>query len=218
VSTEDRNFLYIGDLSEIEEIVPTPSLESLDRQAVVPILNGFNNYLLILNGRSNELLGELKPSSPLYTIVGEIWDAAKHLARFTEKLQRIVEATPESFCGRGTLLVVDDEEAVRAFLVASLQQRGYTVHEAQDGARAIQILSERKGEIELVLSDVDMQPMDGYKLYRQLCRTNPHLKVILMSGLPLDHRRVSGRVDFLQKPFPRPNAHIEKVWRLLNQP
>ena len=107
--------------------------------------------------------------------------------------------------GSATILLVEDEEAVRAFAARALTSRGYTVHEAASGAEALEIMEETDGEIDLVVSDVVMPEMDGPSLLRELRKTQPDLKIIFVSGYAEDafekNLPENEKFSFLPKPF-----------------
>ena len=121
-------------------------------------------------------------------------------------VQPVVQAPgmPE---GEETVLLVEDEPAVREFLTSLLERLGYSVVVAGDGQQAIEIAAERQGRIDLLLSDVVMPRMNGVELAHRLAAERPGLRVLLISGHAekpeaLMEQRLSGApVDFLQKPF-----------------
>ncbi|NLH83597.1 MAG: response regulator, partial [Phyllobacteriaceae bacterium] len=84
--------------------------------------------------------------------------------------------------GSATILLVEDEEAVRAFASRALASRGYTVHEAGTGTEALAVMEETGGAVDLVVSDVVMPEMDGPSLLRELRKARPDLKIIFVSG------------------------------------
>ncbi len=107
--------------------------------------------------------------------------------------------------GRGTILVVEDEEAVRRFAVRALESRGYEVLKAATGVEALDVLAAHGDQIDLVISDVMMPEMDGPKLLQQMRKTLPDMKVIFISGYAeeaLRHELAEGEsFGFLPKPF-----------------
>ena len=107
--------------------------------------------------------------------------------------------------GQGTILLVEDEEAVRAFGKRALTSRGYTVREAASGVEAMKIVDELDGKIDLVVSDVVMPEMDGPTLMRELRKRNPDLRIIFVSGYAEDAFRQNlpegEEFSFLPKPF-----------------
>jgi two-component system cell cycle sensor histidine kinase/response regulator CckA len=107
--------------------------------------------------------------------------------------------------GHGTILLVEDEEAVRAFAVRALAGRGYTMLEAGTGEEALVQLRAHPGEIDLVISDVVMPEMDGPTLLKELRKTDPDMKVIFISGYAEDAFKKNlddnEEFGFLPKPF-----------------
>ncbi len=107
--------------------------------------------------------------------------------------------------GMGTLLVVEDEEAVREALCGYLSSLGYTVLGASSGQQALSIASEYKEQIDLLITDVVMPQMSGRELSQTLGSLHPSLKTIHMSGYTDDAVLRHGIKDmdtsFLQKPF-----------------
>jgi two-component system cell cycle sensor histidine kinase/response regulator CckA len=117
-------------------------------------------------------------------------------------------AASADLTGHGTILLVEDEEGLRALNARGLASRGYTVLEASNGVEAIEVF-DREGGVDLVVSDVVMPEMDGPALLKELRRRNPKVKVIFVSGyaeeafsknLP-DQEKEEGKYEFLAKPF-----------------
>lgn len=84
--------------------------------------------------------------------------------------------------GAGAILLVEDEEAVRAFASRALASRGYTVLEAGSGVEALEVMAEHGGRVDLVVSDVVMPEMNGPTLLGELRKSHPDIKVIFVSG------------------------------------
>jgi two-component system cell cycle sensor histidine kinase/response regulator CckA len=107
--------------------------------------------------------------------------------------------------GEGTILLVEDEEGLRALNARGLTSRGYTVLEAGNGVEAIDVLEKHGGKVDLVVSDVVMPEMDGPTLLRELRSRDPDLKIIFVSGYAEDafqkHLPANGQFGFLAKPF-----------------
>lgn len=108
--------------------------------------------------------------------------------------------------GAETVLVVEDEQKVRALVSRILKSEGYHVVEASNGPQAISISEQTyKGPIHLLISDILMPNMDGRDLAHQLSGSRPELKVLLMSGfaenLSAEGRTHDKSVRFLAKPF-----------------
>ena len=84
--------------------------------------------------------------------------------------------------GTATVLLVEDEEAVRSFASRALSTRGYKVLEAGSGVEALEVMDREEGKIDLVVSDVVMPEMDGPTLLRHLRERNPEIRIVFMSG------------------------------------
>jgi two-component system cell cycle sensor histidine kinase/response regulator CckA len=107
--------------------------------------------------------------------------------------------------GSATVLLVEDEDAVRMFAKRALQNKGYTVLEAANGEMALDVINDTDDEIDIIVSDVIMPGMDGHTLVGLVRQELPGVKVILMSGYAEDmYRDEIGRdatLHFLGKPF-----------------
>jgi two-component system cell cycle sensor histidine kinase/response regulator CckA len=117
--------------------------------------------------------------------------------------QNIVAET--DLTGGGTVLLVEDEDAVRVFGSRALRNKGYRVLEANDGEDALDVINGEGTGIDLIITDVVMPGMDGHTLVRLIREEIPGIKVILMSGYAED--AIPGgigqdaSVHFLPKPF-----------------
>ena len=115
------------------------------------------------------------------------------------------EAPPtQDVRGRGTVLVVDDEDVVRTMTKAALQRLGFKVLAAGNGSDAVRIYSEQHQSIDLVLLDMIMPVMGGEETLTRLLEIRPDATVIAMSGFheqEAKQRFGSGISGFLQKPF-----------------
>ncbi len=131
----------------------------------------------------------------------------RHVATASEafEVKHEPREKPKDLTGRGTVLLVEDEDAVRSFAARALGQRGYHVLEASTGAEALEVFSNYDGDVDLVVSDVVMPEMDGPTLMKQLRGSHPHLKIIFISGYAEDSFRrnlpENEEFMFLQKPF-----------------
>ena len=107
--------------------------------------------------------------------------------------------------GKGTILLVEDEDAVRTFAARALKTRGYEVLEAESGEAALDVVDEFDGQIDLVVSDVVMPSMDGPTMVKELRIKRPETKIIFISGYAEDAFRKSldqpDDFRFLPKPF-----------------
>jgi CheY-like chemotaxis protein len=118
----------------------------------------------------------------------------------------------------GTVLVVDDEEAVRNFTVLALERRGFEVLEAEDGVSAIEVLEAEGHRIDVVVLDLSMPGLGGKEVFERLRLNNP-CPVLFISGYdPADTAKIvsdTEAVRFLQKPF-RPTMLVDEVQALLD--
>ncbi len=120
--------------------------------------------------------------------------------------------------GRTTILLVEDEEAVRMLVRKILSKQGYDILEASDGNEALSMMAEHTGRVPLLLTDLVMPRMSGRELYEHLSLRFPGLEVIFMSGYTEDEFVKKGvmqeKVNFLQKPFNQ-KVLIEKITQVL---
>uniref|UniRef100_UPI003297AA76 response regulator n=1 Tax=Salmonella enterica TaxID=28901 RepID=UPI003297AA76 len=79
-----------------------------------------------------------------------------------------------------SILIVDDEEIARTNMGHVLRKEGYTCHCAGTGAEALEIMA--REDVDLVVTDLKMEQMDGIELLRQINRTNPEIPVIMVTG------------------------------------
>jgi PAS domain S-box-containing protein len=104
------------------------------------------------------------------------------------------------------IVVVDDEDVVRAVVSRTLEEQGYEVLQARNGHEALQRLAEAGGTVDLVLSDVVMPGLGGRELGERLAAEHPDVLVVWMSGYPRDSAfgqgEPAGAQSFLQKPIP----------------
>jgi two-component system cell cycle sensor histidine kinase/response regulator CckA len=107
--------------------------------------------------------------------------------------------------GIGTILLVEDEDAVRLFGARALRNKGYEVLEARSGEEALELISGHARSIDLLITDVVMPRMDGPALIRAVREHWPMMKVIYISGYAEDAFRKrldeTGAINFLPKPF-----------------
>jgi CheY-like chemotaxis protein len=108
--------------------------------------------------------------------------------------------------GSETILLVEDDDNVRALTRRILQGVGYTALEARNGEEALQRSTEFPGVIHLALTDVVMPGIGGGGVAEQLRQTRPDIKILFMSGYTddetiLNHGVARSGVAFLQKPF-----------------
>jgi PAS domain S-box-containing protein len=149
---------------------------------------------------------------------GDIWVYSEPGSGSTFKLYfpRVAEPPSDSAegddglshrSGSETILVVEDETAVRELTVCILQQLGYVILTASSGAEALEIDQTHEGTIHLLLTDVVMPGMSGRQLANQLLERRPDTKVLFLSGYTentvVHHGVLDAGVNFLPKPFSR---------------
>jgi CheY-like chemotaxis protein len=128
----------------------------------------------------------------------------------------LLERQPALTSGHGeTVLIVEDDEAVRQYASAALRQLGYNVYEAADGPSALRIL-ESQTDISLLFSDVVLPGMNGRALAQEARRRRPGLKVLFTTGYSRNAIVHGGflepGVNLLPKPFT-----IDSLGRKLRQ-
>ena len=114
------------------------------------------------------------------------------------------EESARDLTGSSTILLVEDEDAVRMFASRALKNKGYTVYEADSGVSALKVMEETEAKIDLLISDVMMPQMDGPSLVKKIRETDKSLKVIFISGYAedaLDDNITDKDFNFLSKPF-----------------
>ena len=118
----------------------------------------------------------------------------------------------------GSILLVDDDNAVRSFVAHVLRKSGFTVFEAENGQHALELIDEQLNDIDVVMTDVEMPEMDGPSMYAEIIRRNHQPKIIFMSGYTEeDLLAAHPEIDFLflKKPFEN-REMIETVKKALN--
>jgi len=139
-----------------------------------------------------------------------------------DEADAVAPTTPADVGARGaeTILLVEDEEAVRHLLARGLRNYGFTVMTARDGAEALRLVHDRTPHIDLLATDVVMPNMSGRDLADRLRKERSGLKVLFMSGYTDDtllrHGVYEAREAFLHKPFAL-QAFASKVRQILDQ-
>ena len=145
-----------------------------------------------------------------------------YLPRVTDDGEEAVPAQDDGeYVGTETILLVEDDEAVRRLGHRVLTARGYQVLVARDGQEALRIVQSHTQPIDLLLSDVVMPRMSGRELADTLRQRRPNARVLFLSGYTetaIEHRGVlAAGSAFLQKPF-TPNVLARRVRELLDAP
>jgi CheY-like chemotaxis protein len=112
-----------------------------------------------------------------------------------------------------SILLVEDEAAVRSLAKKILVQKGYRVLEASDGAIALRLAAGHVGEIDLVLTDVAMPNLGGRGMVEELKELSPGMRVLFMSGYPKEEifpdKATARNIPYLQKPFTSETLFLE---------
>ena len=121
--------------------------------------------------------------------------------------------------GSETVLLAEDEPAVRAIAQQALERHGYTVLAAPSGAAALALAAQHAATIDLLLTDVVMPGMSGRDLADRLTAQRPGIRVLYISGYTdnaiVRHGMLEPGLAYLQKPF-RPHALVRKVREVLD--
>jgi CheY-like chemotaxis protein len=111
----------------------------------------------------------------------------------------------ETWKGKGTVLVVDDEDTVRLLAKAFLEEKGFEVWVASDGAEAVEIFRRNPGEIVAVVLDMTMPGMGGAETFQEIRKTRKDVPILVSSGY--NQRNIAARMagasrfGFIQKPY-----------------
>lgn len=129
-----------------------------------------------------------------------------HVATADDDEAEVVEEDKpkRDLTGAGTILLVEDEDAVRLFGARALRAKGYHVLEARTGEAALELFEETRDTVDLMITDVVMPEMDGPTLIKEMRGRMPDLRIICISGYAEDSFRKKigeGGVHFLAKPF-----------------
>jgi two-component system cell cycle sensor histidine kinase/response regulator CckA len=129
----------------------------------------------------------------------------RHVPTEGETPVKQVVAQVKDLTGHERILIVEDEDSVRAFSARALRTTGYEVFEADSGDEALDVLEELDYKIDLMISDVVMPEMDGPTLLTKVRERMPELKVIFVSGYAEENVRQdiadNQSVEFLPKPY-----------------
>jgi signal transduction histidine kinase/ActR/RegA family two-component response regulator len=158
----------------------------------------------------------------LATVYGIVKQSRGHVSVYSEvglgttfkvylpAVEKSVSVSPEELSlpahrGNETILLVEDEAALRSLAVASLKRLGYSVLEAGDGVQALDVAGQHAGTINVVITDMIMPRMGGLDLVGKLREKRPGIRVIFMSGYTeaatLDRARLEPDAVLLSKPF-----------------
>jgi CheY-like chemotaxis protein len=216
--------------TEIDLVERTRDLEDANRTAST-VAHELNNLLTVIQINTEflfesardipavkEELGEIQRASKRASILARRLLASSRFERFDMSLADTASTkkrpTPSKSAAVSdaktprvteTILLVEDEAAVRTLAKKLLSQKGYRVLEASDGAIALRLAAAHVGEIDLVLTDVAMPNLGGRGMVEELRELSPGIRVLFMSGYPKDEifpeKESRNRIPYLQKPF-----------------
>lgn len=135
-------------------------------------------------------------------------------------LQPVSIEPSEEWRGSGTVLVVDDEETVRAVARRMLEMTGFDVLTAKDGLEGVEVFRDQGKEIDVVLLDMSMPRLSGEEAFREMRRIQGDVKVILSSGYneqeSIDRFAGKGLAGFLQKPYQKADL-VDRIRQALGK-
>ena len=102
-----------------------------------------------------------------------------------------------------TILIADDESALRHALVEILRSNGYNVLEAETSTQALEMARQHQGQLDILLTDIVMPGLRGPELARRVARAHPEVQIVYMSGYAegFPEAQLPANSAFLQKPF-----------------
>ena len=127
-----------------------------------------------------------------------------------------LDAVPFLF-GNETLLLVEDDVAIRKIMTTMLTKQGYTLLTAENGEEGEELFRKNRDKISLVISDVIMPKKNGWEMYQEICRIRPDSPVIFMSGYTADilNKDEISRYHLLLKPI-NPETLLSKIREILD--
>jgi CheY-like chemotaxis protein len=215
-----------------EQLRQSQKLEAIG-QLAGGVAHDFNNLLTVIGGYSSILLGKLPEVSPHRSSIEEIKKASDRAGALTRQLlafsrKQILQPKVLTFKvyvprvdevvggeeevisrsvpqGTELVLLVEDEDQVRAILKDILEGQGYHVLTASNGEEALSISLDLQHDIKLMITDVVMPQMSGSDLAMRVQAVRPNLPVLFMSGYTDDaivrHGLLDEKLNFIQKPF-----------------
>ena len=200
-------------------------LESLEGVAVAQVRGGLEEEIRVhvdperlsaLKGEGSNALARLLGVSPSTT---SRWETPHDFGWHAVELGTRDELLRDLLIGSETVMLVEDEEAVRSLASEILRSCGYTVIEAANGIDALAKFEDSGAKVELLITDIVMPEMGGRELSEQIKSDRPDIKVLFTSGYTDDailrHGIIDEGTNFLQKPF-TPNVLAQKVREVLD--
>jgi CheY-like chemotaxis protein len=205
---------------DLEEANKTASYVAHELNNLLTVIHINSEFLLesCANPPSTQELAEIQRAARRASILARQLLASSRLEPFDASIAEAAlkkkRATPgkstaytsdKALRTAETILLVEDEAAVRTLAKKILSQKGYRVFDAADGAIALRVAAAHVGEIDLVLTDVAMPNLGGRGLVEELRELSPEIRVLFMSGYPKEEvfpeKATAARIPYLQKPF-----------------
>ena len=117
------------------------------------------------------------------------------------------------------ILIAEDEDVIRDFVVINMRRAGYEVTDVSSGEKALEVFQESGGNFDIVLLDVMMPGMDGFEVCKQIRAASPSIGIIMLSAKTQEMDKVSGLMlgadDYIAKPFSPTEllARVDAVYR-----
>lgn len=207
------------------------------------IVHDLNNALMTISAYAELSLNDLPPEHPLRRNLQEIRSASQRanelggemlsLARPEVEQQLIARTRNEKGHGKDlatadrpaphvleTIMIVEDELVIRKAVVEFLSEEGYQILSAINGYEALEKIQTHPGNIQLVITDINMPRMSGPELAQALAATHPETKILFVSGYSESAEVMKGAAgpgrNFLLKPFAM-RTLLEKVRKILGE-
>jgi CheY-like chemotaxis protein len=205
-----------GDLEEANKVAGHVAHELNNLLTVIQINVEFLLDSAEGNRETTEELDEIQTAAKRASILARQLLASSRLESFDPAVaeagirKKSAAKSPDAGLGKPprvaeTILLVEDEAALRGLAKKVLTQMGYRVLEASDGAIALRIAASHVGEIDLVLTDVEMPNLGGRGMVEELRELSPDMRVLFMSGFRKDEvfadTQSAANTPYLQKPF-----------------
>jgi len=205
---------------DLEEANKTASYVAHELNNLLTVIHINSEFLLesCANTPSTQELAEIQRAARRASILARQLLASSRLEPFDASIAEAALKKKRATPGKSTaytsdkaartaetILLVEDEAAVRTLAKKILAQKGYRVFDAADGAIALRVAAAHVGEIDLVLTDVAMPNLGGRGLVEELRELSPEIRVLFMSGYPKEEifpeKATAARIPYLQKPF-----------------
>jgi PAS domain S-box-containing protein len=136
---------------------------------------------------------------------GSTFEIYLPVVKSAKKTSGLKDSKPALVKGKGTILLVEDQEQVRELTISTLKKCGYNILVAEDGLKAVSLYRDKCDDIDLVLLDVIMPKMGGWECFNQLKEINSSVSVLIITGYTADGSSQDflkeGAIGIIEKPF-----------------